>query len=58
MIPSIADVLLEQFHSDTAVRWQQAYGVFCSQHSDAVNVYKDLLKSDRRWKEILLKGGT
>ena len=49
VIPTIADILLDQFHSDTAVRWQGAYGAFCSQHSDAVNIYKDLLKSDRRY---------
>jgi len=53
VIPTIADILLDQFHSDTAVRWQGAYGAFCSQHSDAVNIYKDLLKSDRRFHEFV-----
>ena len=48
VIPTIADILLGQFQAESAVRWQAAYGAFCSQHSDSVAIYKDLLKSDRR----------
>jgi hypothetical protein len=48
VIPTIADILLSQFQAESAVRWQSAYGAFCSQHSDSVAIYKDLLKSDRR----------
>jgi len=53
VIATIADVLLNQFDSDSAIRWQTAYGAFCSQHCDAVNIYKDLLKSDRRFHEFV-----
>jgi len=53
VIPTIADVLLAQFHSDAASSWQSAYGAFCSQHTEAVNIYKDLLKSDRRFHEFV-----
>jgi hypothetical protein len=49
VIPTIADILLGQFQAgESASRWQAAYGAFCSQHSDSVAIYKDLLKSDRR----------
>jgi hypothetical protein len=48
VVPTIADILLGQFQGESAVRWQGAYGAFCSQHSDSVTIYKDLYKSDRR----------
>ena len=53
VIPTIADILLAQFQEENAVRWQQAYGAFCSQHTDAVSIYKDQLKSDRRFQEFV-----
>eukprot|EP00088_Acartia_fossae_P033899 TRINITY_DN3477_c0_g1_i9.p1 TRINITY_DN3477_c0_g1~~TRINITY_DN3477_c0_g1_i9.p1 ORF type:complete len:1159 (+),score=471.85 TRINITY_DN3477_c0_g1_i9:327-3803(+) len=53
VIPSIADVLLNQFNAEAAVHWQTAYGAFCSQHTQAVNLYKDLLKTDRRFQEFV-----
>jgi A-kinase anchor protein 13 len=46
-------VLLNQFNAEFAVHWQAAYGVFCSQHTQAVNLYKDLLKTDRRFQEFV-----
>ena len=35
------------------MRWKAAYGAFCSQHSDAVSIYKDILKTDRRFQEFV-----
>ena len=35
------------------VRWRSAYGAFCSQHLDAVSIYKEQLKSDRRFQEFV-----
>ena len=34
-------------------RWRSAYGAFCSQHLDAVSIYKEQLKSDRRFQEFV-----
>ena len=56
VIPTIADILLGQFQAESAVRWQAAYGAFCSQHSDSVAIYKDLLKSDRRQESKPYRG--
>ena len=54
VIPTIADILMNQFgNHDSAVRWKSAYGAFCSQHSDAVSIYKDILKTDRRFQEFV-----
>ena len=41
------------FPGDTAYLWKEAYGTFCSQHKDAVNQYKELLKSDRRFQQFV-----
>ena len=35
------------------LRWRSAYGAFCSQHLDAVSIYKEQLKSDRRFQEFV-----
>jgi A-kinase anchor protein 13 len=53
VIPTIADILLSQFQEEQAVRWRSAYGAFCSQHLDAVSIYKEQLKSDRRFHEFV-----
>ena len=53
MIPTIADILINQFQEDNAGRWRSAYGAFCSQHLDAVSIYKDIIKNDRRFQEFV-----
>lgn len=54
VIPTIADILMNQFgREENAVKWKAAYGAFCSQHSDAVSIYKDILKTDRRFQEFV-----
>ena len=35
------------------LRWRSAYGAFCSQHLDAVSIYKEQLKSDRRFQDFV-----
>ena len=58
MIPTIADILMHQFgHEENVARWKAAYGAFCSQHADAVSIYKDILKTDRRFQVRLLISG-
>ena len=53
VIPTIADILLNQFQEEQAVRWRSAYGAFCSNHLDAVSIYKEQIKSDRRFQEFV-----
>lgn len=43
VVETISDILLEQFSGDAANKLKAAYGEFCSQHRDAVNIYKILL---------------
>ncbi|KAK3866712.1 hypothetical protein Pcinc_027774 [Petrolisthes cinctipes] len=52
-IESIGDLLVEQFVGDNAKGLKDAYGVFCSQHQDAVSYYKDVLKTDRRFQAFV-----
>ena len=40
-------------NDDSSVRWKSAYGAFCSQHADAVSIYKDILKTDGRFQEFV-----
>ena len=54
VISTIADILMTQFgQEENVTKWKAAYGAFCSQHSDAVSIYKDVLKSDRRFQEFV-----
>jgi hypothetical protein len=38
---------------ESADRWRDAYGSFCAGHNDAVSVFKDLMKSDRRFGQFV-----
>ena len=40
---------------ESAERWRDAYGSFCSSHNEAVGIYKDLMKSDRRFQQFIHK---
>jgi hypothetical protein len=42
-----------QFDGQMGVRMKKAYGDFCSRHMEAVNVYKDLLKNDRKFQTFI-----
>ena len=33
--------------------WKAAYGTFCSQHNESVSLYKDIMKSDRRFQQFV-----
>ena len=39
----------------SAEKWQDAYGSFCSSHTEAVGVFKDLMKSDRRFQKFIVE---
>lgn len=53
MVDTIADILHSQFSGESGEKWREAYGAFCSGHNDAVSVFKDLMKSDRRFQQFV-----
>ncbi|XP_022702628.1 uncharacterized protein LOC111268096 isoform X9 [Varroa jacobsoni] len=48
-IDTIGDVLLQMFQGDSATKMLTAYGAFCSRHKDAVAVYKEMLKAEKKF---------
>ena len=53
VVETIADILHHQFSGANGERWREAYGSFCSGHSKAISVFKDLMKSDRRFQQFV-----
>ena len=48
-IDTIEDLITEQFTGKNGEQWKLAYTTFCAQHTSAVNLYKELEKTDRRF---------
>ena len=42
-----------QFDGEMGERMKVAYGAFCSQHSMAVQLYKDVLKCDKKFQTFI-----
>ncbi|XP_055938422.1 rho guanine nucleotide exchange factor 28-like isoform X4 [Argiope bruennichi] len=55
VIEVISDILAEQFHDQKAEQMKVAYGQFCSQHIESLNMYKEMLKSDRKFQNFIKK---
>lgn len=53
VVENFADILLQQFSGESARLWTSAYGAICSQHNEAVAVYKDICKNDTRFKQFV-----
>ncbi|KAG7206339.1 hypothetical protein KM043_003710 [Ampulex compressa] len=53
VVPTIADILIEQFSGENAQRMKSAYGEFCSRHRDAVEAYKYYLRHDPRFARFV-----
>jgi hypothetical protein len=43
----------KQFDGQMGVRMKKAYGDFCSRHLEALNFYKELLKTDRKFQTFV-----
>jgi len=54
-IESIGPTLSNQFTGSCGQRLKSAYGKFCAGHIEAVQLYKDLLKSDRKFQTFIKK---
>ncbi|XP_053720594.1 A-kinase anchor protein 13 isoform X2 [Synchiropus splendidus] len=55
IIHRIGDVLLSQFSDSSGERMKRTYGRFCSRHSEAVSLYKELLAKEKRFKTFIKK---
>lgn len=53
IVPTIADILVDQFSGENAQRMKSAYGEFCSRHRDAVEAYKYYLRHDPRFARFV-----
>ncbi|XP_063993193.1 rho guanine nucleotide exchange factor 28 isoform X2 [Diachasmimorpha longicaudata] len=53
VVPTISDILVDQFSYETASRMKSAYGEFCSRHRDAVDFYKYYLRNDPRFSRFV-----
>lgn len=42
-----------QFDGEMGQRMKEAYGEFCSRHNEAVQLYKDILKQDRKFQAFI-----
>ena len=53
VVPTIVDILVDQFSGENAQRMKSAYGEFCSRHRDAVEAYKYYLRHDPRFARFV-----
>ncbi|XP_011311004.1 rho guanine nucleotide exchange factor 18 isoform X3 [Fopius arisanus] len=53
VVPTISDILVDQFSFETSTRMKSAYGEFCSRHRDAVDSYKYYLRNDPRFSRFV-----
>ncbi|XP_062418271.1 rho guanine nucleotide exchange factor 28-like isoform X2 [Pungitius pungitius] len=53
LIHQIGDILLEQFSDEYAEEMKQVYGEFCSHHTEAVNVFKELQQQNKKLQNFV-----
>uniref|UniRef100_A0A3B4WNI0 Rho guanine nucleotide exchange factor (GEF) 28a n=1 Tax=Seriola lalandi dorsalis TaxID=1841481 RepID=A0A3B4WNI0_SERLL len=53
LILQIGDILLQQFSDENAEKMKQVYGEFCSHHTEAVNVFKDLQQQNKKLQNFV-----
>ncbi|XP_070209458.1 rho guanine nucleotide exchange factor 18-like isoform X2 [Littorina saxatilis] len=54
-VDEIGLTLLKQFADTTADRMKSIYGVFCSKHTEAIQLYKEIAKTDRKFQNFCRK---
>ncbi|XP_067377361.1 rho guanine nucleotide exchange factor 28-like isoform X2 [Channa argus] len=52
-IHQIGDILLRQFSDENADKMKQVYGEFCSHHTEAVNVFKELQQQNKKLQNFV-----
>ncbi|XP_073999272.1 rho guanine nucleotide exchange factor 18 cysts isoform X5 [Rhodnius prolixus] len=53
VIEKVGDILLEQFSGASAVKLKSVYGEFCSNHRNAIDIYKECMQQDGRFAEFV-----
>uniref|UniRef100_A0A3B3UW71 Rho/Rac guanine nucleotide exchange factor 18 n=1 Tax=Poecilia latipinna TaxID=48699 RepID=A0A3B3UW71_9TELE len=54
-INRVADILIAQFSGEIGERMKNCYGDFCSHHTEAVGLYKEMLQNNRRFQNLIRK---
>eukprot|EP00112_Aurelia_sp_Birch-Aquarium-sp1_P002119 Seg123.17 transcript_id=Seg123.17/GoldUCD/mRNA.D3Y31 product="Rho guanine nucleotide exchange factor 18" protein_id=Seg123.17/GoldUCD/D3Y31 len=55
VIEEIGDILINQFGGPRGERMKEVYGYFCSRHLQAVALYKELMKTDKKFALFVRK---
>ncbi|XP_025286674.3 rho guanine nucleotide exchange factor 2 isoform X2 [Canis lupus dingo] len=55
VIHRLADLLISQFSGPSAERMRKAYSEFCSRHTKALKLYKELYARDKRFQQFIRK---
>ncbi|GFT08559.1 rho guanine nucleotide exchange factor 28 [Nephila pilipes] len=58
VVSNIGDVLLHQFTGQSADDLCLYYSQFCSQHKEALSLYKDILKTDRKFQSFIKRSSS
>ncbi|KAL8183954.1 UNVERIFIED_CONTAM: Rho guanine nucleotide exchange factor 2, partial [Gekko kuhli] len=53
VINRLGDILVQQFSGTSAEQMKKAYSEFCSRHSKAVKLYKELFTRDKRFQQFI-----
>ncbi|XP_070622763.1 rho guanine nucleotide exchange factor 2 isoform X2 [Erythrolamprus reginae] len=55
VISRLGDILIQQFSGPAAEQMKKAYSEFCSHHTKAVKLYKELFTRDKRFQQFIRK---
>lgn len=55
IIPRLGDLLINQFSGPSGEQMRKTYAEFCSRHSKAVKIYKELYARDKRFQQFIRK---
>ncbi|XP_077472069.1 rho guanine nucleotide exchange factor 18a isoform X2 [Stigmatopora argus] len=56
-ITELGDILISQFSGSVGEKMKEWYSIFCSRHTDAVNLYKELLQNNKKIQSLVKKIG-
>ncbi|KAM8814686.1 rho guanine nucleotide exchange factor 2 isoform 3-T3 [Rhynchonycteris naso] len=55
VIPRLGDLLISQFSGPSAEQMRKTYSEFCSRHTKALKLYKELYARDKRFQQFIRK---
>lgn len=57
VIPRLGDLLISQFSGPSAEQMRKTYSEFCSRHTKALKLYKELYARDKRFQQFIRVSG-